>query len=292
MTIFQEKVVSVDAPAKLNLYLHITNQRPDKLHELDSLVIFIPPYDKISVKQSKVFSLNITGPYSDKLHQSGGQNLVEIATSRLANLIGIEPFVEITLVKNLPISAGIGGGSSDAAATLKALKKLWNVDLEPERTAVLARSLGADVPMCLFGKPCFVGGTGEKICPAPSLPDFGVLLVNPQVQLATIDVYKARKGSFSESGRFQSDLADARSLTEILMMRKNDLQRPAISQMPVIQYVLNSLAKLPGCNLARMSGSGATCFGLFDSEYSALRGAKILNIQNKHWWVRASKFGS
>jgi len=286
----QEHVVSVDAPAKLNLYLHVTDQRPDKLHDIDSLVIFIPPYDKISVKRSNVFSLNIKGPFASNLLKDDGQNLVELAAFRLADLFGIKPFVEITLVKNLPISAGIGGGSSDAAATIKALIELWNVDLEPQRIQVLARSLGADVPMCLYGKACFVGGTGDKICPAPSLPSFGVLLVNPQVPLATIDVFKARKGPFSGSGRFQNDLVNATSLTEVLAMRTNDLEKIAIGKMPVIQNVLESLTNLSGCSLARMSGSGATCFGLFDSEYSAIRGAEVLGLQNKNWWIRPSKF--
>lgn len=284
------KIISVDAPAKLNLYLHITDQRPNKLHELESLVVFVPPFDKIIVKPSKVFSLNISGPFANKLNHNEEKNLVELATCGLADLVGIKPLVEITLVKNLPVSAGLGGGSSDAAAILKALIKLWNVDLVSERISTLALSLGADVPMCLYGNPCFVRGVGEKICPAPALPEFGLLLVNPELPLATRDVFRARKGPFSDSGWFQNNIADAVSLAKVLVQRKNDLEGPAIGQMPVIQNILNTLSALPGCHLARMSGSGATCFGIFDTEKDAIKGSEILSIPHRGWRIMPSRF--
>jgi 4-diphosphocytidyl-2-C-methyl-D-erythritol kinase len=289
--------VVIDAPAKINLYLHITGRRDDGFHTLDSLIAFAAPFDRVAVAVAPALSLEINGPFAAALTPSSGDvsaepnavpNLVETAARRLAELAGIAPDVRLTLDKQLPVAAGIGGGSSDAAAALRALITLWQLTPEPAALDALALSLGADVQMCLHGKTCFVGGIGERIDPAPALPNCALLLVNPGISLATPDVFRARSGGFSPSARFNQNPRDAQELAEILAERGNDLEAPARSLAPLIGDVLQALRNLPGCHLARMSGSGATCFALFDNDGVAARGAEMLRAAQADWWITPS----
>jgi 4-diphosphocytidyl-2-C-methyl-D-erythritol kinase len=281
--------VGVDAPAKINLYLHITGRRGDGFHTIDSLIAFAAPGDRISAVDAPDLSLDISGPFAALLNAAPGPNLVETAARRLAELAGAPPRAHIALDKQLPVAAGIGGGSSDAAATLRALMSLWDLTPGAAELAALALALGADVPMCLHGKTCFAGGVGENIAAAPVLPDCAVLLVNPGISLATPDVFRAREGDFSRPARFGQAARDARELAELLAARRNDLEAPALALAPVIGDVLRALRALPGCRLARMSGSGATCFALFDDELQAAHGADMVRARHADWWISPAK---
>lgn len=283
------RLLSSPAPAKLNLYLHITGRREDGYHELDSLIAFAEPCDRVDAEGATNFSLSITGPFASALNATGEDNLVAQAARGLAKLSGIEPAARLTLDKNLPVASGIGGGSSDAAATLRLLSRLWNLSPKREAMAALALSLGADVPMCLHGETCFAGGIGERLFPAPKLPDCGLVLVNPGVVLSTPEVFRARRGGFSEQARFAETPADASELAQLLATRRNDLEAPAMTLAPEIGEVLRVLRNLPGCRIARMSGSGATCFALFDDDAGAVAAAGKLHARHINWWVKQSR---
>ena len=273
---------SVAAAAKVNLYLHVVGKRADGYHLLDSLVAFVSVYDTLSVSSATELSLAIDGPFSSALG-SGPENLVLRAARRLAAYAPQTPCAAITLTKRLPVASGIGGGSADAAAALRALAKLWNLSLGVDQSMAIALALGADVPMCLAGRSAFVGGIGELLESSPTLPAAGILLVNPGIAVATPDVFRARRGDFSTPGRFSEVPYDARALAGILASRQNDLTEPAMSICPAIGDVLDALRGAPGCRLARMSGSGATCFGLFDDEGAASRAAQ--SLARPPWWV-------
>ena len=283
------QLLSSAAPAKLNLYLHITGRRDNGYHELDSLIAFAEPCDWIVADRAQDFLLDLTGPFAPALDSPSDDNLVARAARGLATLAGIEPAARLALEKNLPVASGIGGGSSDAAAALRVLMCLWNIAPESDALAELALSLGADVPVCLHGKTCFVGGIGERCDPAPKLPNCGLVLVNPGVALATPEVFRARTGGFSASARFTETPTDAVALARFLAVRRNDLEAPALFLAPVIGEVLRALRDLPGCRFARMSGSGATCFALFDDHVEAESAARVLHEHHGDWWVKPGR---
>ncbi|MDA0229046.1 MAG: 4-(cytidine 5'-diphospho)-2-C-methyl-D-erythritol kinase [Proteobacteria bacterium] len=289
MTGGTERFFSSEAPAKLNLYLHVTGRRADGYHELDSLIAFAAPFDRVSAAPAKEFSLHLNGPFAADLKSAGGQNLVEKAARCLAELANIKPATRITLDKQLPVAAGIGGGSSDAAAALRVLISLWRLNISSDALQTLALSLGADVPMCLHGRTCFAGGIGEKLDAAPALPDCALVLANPGVSVATPDVFRARSGAYSAPARFTEAPKDVGAFAELLAARRNDLEAPAKALAPVIDDVLHALGELPGCHLARMSGSGATCFALFEDAGEAVVAAEILRAQHGDWWIAPSR---
>ncbi len=281
--------LSSEAPAKINLYLHVTGRRADGYHELDSLIAFAAPFDRVSAVPAEKLSLQLSGPFAHELNSASGQNLVEIAARRLAELADIRPEARITLDKQLPVAAGVGGGSSDAAAALRVLTSLWRLTVNSDELQALALSLGADVPMCLHGKTCFARGIGETLDAAPALPNCALVLANPGLSLATPDVFRARRGAFSAPARFAEAPADAGALAEILAARRNDLEAPAKALAPVIGDVLQALGGLPGSQFARMSGSGATCFALFEDAAQAGEAADILRAQHGDWWIVPSR---
>ena len=260
--------VAVLARAKVNLYLHVLGRRTDGYHLLDSLVVFADVGDRIEVAAAESLRLAIDGPFAAEV-PAGDDNLVLRAARGLADAVGRPAAAAIRLTKSLPVASGIGGGSSDAAATLRALVRLWRVDIDGERLRRLALALGADVPMCLRARPVFVGGIGERIEEAPDLPACALLLVNPRAALPTPRVFARRAGPFSQPGRFTTPPADARALAAKLAERRNDLMEAAIGLVPAIASVLDALRATPGVLLARMSGSGATCFGLCEDEAAA-----------------------
>ena len=280
--------ISVHAAAKINLFLHVTGRREDGYHELDSLVGFTAFGDRISVDASDEITLRVDGPFSDGLPVND-DNLVIAAAGLLAEEAGYQGGAAITLQKNLPVSSGIGGGSADAAATLQALNRLWGVGASPQILATIGLRLGADVPVCLRSKTARMSGIGEIILPMDPLPDLGVLLVNPGVAVSTPLVFKARKGAFSPA----VDLSDPRGgkeLCEFLALQQNDLQIPALDLVPVIAQVLETLSGLEGCRLSRLSGSGATCFGLFDDEAGAVAACDAVSAYHPDWWVQPTHF--
>ena len=230
-------------------------------------------------------SLAVCGPEAGALAGLGDDNLVLRAARDLAAHHRIVPFAALTLDKQLPVASGIGGGSSDAAAALRALAALWRRPLGD--VAPLAVALGADVPACLSGRPAWVGGVGEKLDPVPALPPFGIVLANPRRELPTAAVFRARDGEFSPPARRAWDIFDPEMLLAMLAQARNDLTAAALSLVPEIAAVLDRLALLPGARLARMSGSGATCFALFADRAAADRGAAVLARTEPQWWVRA-----
>jgi 4-diphosphocytidyl-2-C-methyl-D-erythritol kinase len=278
-------IITVAAPAKLNLYLHVVGRRGDGYHLLDSLFAFASVGDVIAVRPAQQLSLAIDGPFARDV-AAGADNLVLRAAHALAQTAGVATGARITLTKHLPVASGIGGGSSDAAATLRALRTLWRLKTTPARLRVLAASLGADVPACVGAVPCFVGGVGEIITRAPGLPPAGIVLANPGVLLPTPSVFKARSGGFSGRARFSSAPKDAQRLATLLARRRNDLTDAARRLAPAIDDVLAALQATENCLLARLSGSGATCFGLYATEAVAQSAARQIALARPGWWVR------
>ncbi|MGH6968684.1 MAG: 4-(cytidine 5'-diphospho)-2-C-methyl-D-erythritol kinase, partial [Stellaceae bacterium] len=239
------------APAKLNLYLHVVGRRADGYHLLDSLVAFADIGDRITVSPAHSLNVVITGPFGKALAaQDPRQNLVWRAGELLARELGRSAGALVVLEKNLPLASGIGGGSSDAAATLTSLAALWDATLTPERLAVLGAKLGSDVPVCLARHAAFIGGVGELITPAPPLPAAYVVLVNPGRELPTPDVYKSRQDPFGQPARFAYASGDAAELAAILRQRRNDLTDAARAIVPEIADVLAALAACDGALLA------------------------------------------
>lgn len=267
------------APAKINLTLHVTGQRADGYHVLDSLVVFAGVGDRVSADLATVSSLQITGPMAAGL-TPGPDNLVQ----RAADLMGCH--ASLVLEKHLPVSSGIGGGSADAAATLRLLSRITGQPL-PDEGAVL--SLGADVPVCLQGRPLRMQGVGERLTPVPPLPAAWLVLVNPGVGVATPAVFRALASKInSPMPEAIPTFAAAADLAAFLSEHRNDLEAPALSIHPVIGTVRSRIAASPGCRIARMSGSGATCFGLFDTEAEARSARRQIQTDHPQWWVSAA----
>lgn len=278
------------APAKLNLYLHVTGRRADGYHLLDSLVAFSDIADRLSVAPAPRLKLDITGPFARDLARENPQkNLVWRAAEALAARLGRTPEVALTLEKNLPVASGIGGGSSDAAAALKALAAHWQAALDEGALCAIAGTLGADVPVCVIARASFFGGIGDEIVAAPRLPAAPLLLVNPGIALPTASVFRARQGPFSPPARFTSAPGSVAELAALLEARRNDLTDAAIGLVPAIGDVLARLAAQPGALIARMSGSGATCFALFETTAAAEAAAASLKVEQPRWWVAAGK---
>jgi 4-diphosphocytidyl-2-C-methyl-D-erythritol kinase len=276
--------VAAFAPAKVNLYLHLVGRRADGYHLLDSLVAFPDIGDRIIAAPADTLSLRVGGPEAGALAGRDDDNIVLRAARMLASEAGEDRGAALKLVKNLPTASGIGGGSSDAAATLRVLDRLWKRPLAAARLKAIALHLGADVPACLATRPVWVGGVGESLAPVSHLPEAGIVLANPRRTLATAAVFRERRGPFTASGRFAAVPADAAGLAAMLASRRNDLTEAALALVPEIAAVLDRLRGLPGALLARMSGSGATCFALFADRAAALRGAAMLAQAEPGWW--------
>ena len=272
------EAVTEFAAAKVNLTLHVTGRRADGYHLLDSLVVFAGVGDVVTVRASSGLSLAICGPQGSALPVSD-DNLV----LRAARLMGAGVAVELDKV--LPVASGIGGGSADAAATLRAMARLGRA--EPEAAAVLA--LGADVPVCLKGHPVRMKGVGEGLVPLSTLPEAWLLLVNPKVVVSTPEVFRTlSRHDNPPMPEVLPNFVAVTGLAAFLKAQRNDLEAPAIFLAPVIGTVLADLAAVPGCHLARMSGSGATCFGLFDDRIAAEAAAGLIRAARPGWWVAAA----
>jgi 4-diphosphocytidyl-2-C-methyl-D-erythritol kinase len=269
------------APAKINLFLHVTGRRADGYHLLDSLVVFAGIADELTVTASDILTLTVTGPFADAL-RTETDNLVLRAWRALAAHVGVPATGALSLDKRLPVASGIGGGSADAAAALRLLCQLWNVRPTAADLDRIAAQLGADVPVCLRDTPSRMRGVGELLTSAPILPNCGLVLVNPGVPLATASVFRVRDGEFSPEaalpGRWETAAAMAATLRDLT----NDLEVPAISLVPAIRDVLREISRVDGCLLARMSGSGTTCFGLFADAATAEAAADA--VMRPGWW--------
>jgi len=289
MTIQTGDVVTVKARAKVNLYLHVLGRRKDGYHELDSLFVFCEIADLIEVRPAQSLRLKVKGPFARALPESK-DNLIIRAGNLLSDALQIKPKAEITLTKKLPIAAGLGGGSADAAAALRALAAFWEVPSDSVDLTLLGLGLGADIPACLLSEPCFVGGVGELIDRAPDFPSVPILLVNPGDALATASVFAARKQKFSNKSSFGTMPGSIDSLVSNLETCRNDLEGPAIDLCPAVAEVLQAIRATNGCRLARMSGSGATCFGLYSDIVDAEEAAKYLRCRG--WWSEATVMAS
>ncbi|MBD3803149.1 MAG: 4-(cytidine 5'-diphospho)-2-C-methyl-D-erythritol kinase [Thioclava sp.] len=311
------RATSVFAPAKINLTLHVTGLRADGYHLLDSLVAFAPVGDGLVIEPGDTLSVTVEGPEAAGV-PADMSNLVLKAAAFLAESAGVARGASFLLDKRLPPASGIGGGSSDAAAAIRGLMAFWELSPEtdldpahvaraqdpaqqeamtaemPPRLAGLSRGLaklGADVPMCLVPRPLRVGGIGEVLTRV-DLPPLPALLVNPRVEVPTPAVFKAlaRKDNPAMPETLPN-FAGTSDCIEWLATQRNDLQAPAIATAPVIAEVITELSTLPGCRLARMSGSGATCFALFETEDAARDAEVRLAAQRPGWWIASGNLG-
>lgn len=282
------RAIRLDAPAKINLFLHVTGRRPDGYHLLESLVVFADISDEIEVSPSDTFELTVQGPFAKDL--SSTDNIVLKAARYLQKRHGIREAARIHLTKNIPISAGLGGGSSDAAAVILALEQLWNCPALPGAD-VLTQQLGADVPVCLRCQPTIMRGIGEDLSQAEDFPSCGVLLINPGRPVPTAEVFRAVRPPFSQPF-LRIGPADWRTfedLTAFLNSTKNDLTAPAAALAPIVNDCLNVLSATVDCALGRMTGSGATCFGLFRTEQEARGAANAISKSYPAWWIKSGK---
>ena len=281
--------LSIAAPAKLNLFLHIVGRRDDGFHLLDSLIAFVDIHDTLSLTAASELSLEIDGTFASQLPEKP-DNLVLRAARGLARICGVDGGAHLKLTKSLPVASGIGGGSSDAAATIKGLIQLWGVQPDNQALQALAIELGADVPVCLNGQAAFIGGIGEKISQSEPLPLCPLVLINPGVAISTPAVFKVQaqvQSSFSKPGRFDYAPENVDELVSILKSRHNDLTQAAQRLCAEISQVLGALKASQGALMARMSGSGATCFALFANPSDAAMATLDLVRSHPEWWVRA-----
>jgi 4-diphosphocytidyl-2-C-methyl-D-erythritol kinase len=269
------------APAKINLSLHITGQRDDGMHLLDSLVMFADVGDHLTVSLSNTPRLSVDGPMSKGV-PDGPDNLV----LKAADLMRVS--ADITLDKVLPHAAGLGGGSSDAAATLRVLSRLTDTPIPTDVTP-----LGADVPVCLGNSAARMQGIGERITTAHDLPCLNAVLINPGVPMRTPDVFAAvgQKNNTPMPTEIPGNLS-AIDFIDWLRGMRNDLEYAAIGRVPAISQVLGALSVTAGCRMARMTGSGSSCFGLYTGEETARAAVGRLKEENPGWWVTATRLNA
>jgi 4-diphosphocytidyl-2-C-methyl-D-erythritol kinase len=279
------------AAAKINLALHVTGRREDGYHLLDSAVMFTADAgDLVTVAPAGKPGLSITGPFSEGL-ETDGNNLVLKAVEALNKFCArrLHP-CHITLEKRLPVASGIGGGSADAAAALNALMAFNEIDVPADQLAAIALELGADVPVCLASAACRMRGIGEEIEPWANPPDLHAVLVNPRVAVSTAAIFKALALLPGQpAGTGMGEMPARSDCLNWLASCRNDLQPAACDLQPVIGLVLEAIAATDACRLARMSGSGATCFGLFDDADAAEIAAGRLRLAHPGWWVAATR---
>jgi 4-diphosphocytidyl-2-C-methyl-D-erythritol kinase len=283
-----------NAPAKVNLTLRVLGRRPDGYHDLESLVVFADFGDRLRFARSAELALTVRGPNAAQAGE-GADNLVLKAAKALAALepaIGLGAF---HLDKRLPVAAGIGGGSADAAAALRLLAKANGLPPEHPALFAAARATGADVSVCLDPRSRIMRGIGEVLSLPLSLPALPAVLVNPRVALTTKAVFARWTAPAVAAATLDADAVakfeEHDGLLRLLTTQANDLEAPAITLAPVIADVLAALRALTGCSLARMSGSGATCFALFASAAAAQEAAKGLHGKYPQWWVQACVLG-
>ena len=290
--------LNVLAPAKINLYLHITGQREDGYHLLDSLVAFVDIGDEILIEPAQDFSLKITGPFagsftaSDRDASPDSSNLISRAVWNLSRAAQKIPNIKITLTKNLPLASGLGGGSSDAAATLWGLLEWWKIPTNAPYLEDLMLQLGSDVPVCLTCQSSHMTGIGDILNPLQSLPETPILLVNPGTPCQTDLIFQNYSKPYQSPITMPESFDDSKQLVDFLAAQTNDLTESAVEVAPQITQILSSLDQQKGCLLSRMSGSGATCFGLFNTKEDVMDAAEHISCQQPSWWVRAGTLGT
>lgn len=276
-------MLSERARAKVNLTLRVLGRRADGYHELDSLVAFASVGDTVSLAPERRLALTISGPHG--LGLASADNLVLRAAGALAAVFTRLRLGAFHLVKRLPVASGIGGGSADAAAAIRLLCRLNDIGLEDPRVLAVSRSIGADLPVCLASKARIMRGIGDELGPELHLPPLFAVLVNPGVAVETRAVF-SELGLEPGTAINSPDDAVLDDFATTLRQGRNDLEAPAHAVAPQIGRVLSALRTLPECRLARMSGSGATCFGLFDDCRKAAAAAQTLATGHPAWWVK------
>ena len=276
--------------AKVNLTLRVLGRRADGYHELESLVAFADLADRLELEPGEGATLEIAGPFAGACGPLS-ENLVLKAVSALRHRKGRLQAGHFRLEKNLPVAAGIGGGSADAAAALRLLARANGMAGDDARLASAALEVGADVPVCLASKPCIMRGVGDLLSDPYGLPALPAVLVNPGVPLATREVFAGFFGAPGSKKYLANVPITFDGMIGFLNEHGNDLTQAAIACAPAITDVLMALRALPGVQLVRMSGSGPTCFGLFRSPGEADAAARRLKIERKEWWVCATVLG-
>lgn len=278
------------ARAKINLSLKVLGRRADGYHELESLVVFAEAGDTLRAEPSRDISLTLAGPFAAAL-VGEADNLVLRAARSLREAFGVSAGARLTLEKNLPVASGVGGGSADAAAALRALRRLWRVDADEAALARIALGLGADVPVCLDARPAFMCGLGDRVTRLDVPARFSLVLVNPGVGVATASVFRMLQApplGEMPAARALPAFDTLDGLIGWLHENGNDLEAPARRLAPEIDAVIAAIGSAQGCRLARMSGSGATCFGVFATEAEARAGAARLARAHPGWWMAPS----
>ncbi len=288
-------MIEVFAPAKINLTLHVTGQRHDGYHFLDSLVVFAPFGDVLTLEPSTDLTLDVAGPERRGV-PTDSRNLV----LRAARILSESQGARIHLEKNMPVASGLGGGSADAAAIVRGLRALWALEpldkTRPEDKQPLLQKLvdlGADIPMCLGSQACRVGGVGEKLDALGPLPPIPAVVANPRVAVSTPNIFRALKQK--SNPLMPRVIPQFRTVTELarwLSEQRNDLQSVAVAQEPTIAKVLQVIRKCEGALLSRMSGSGASCFGLFSDQGLAQAAAARIRKEQPDWWIATGLLGS
>jgi 4-diphosphocytidyl-2-C-methyl-D-erythritol kinase len=287
-----------NAPAKVNLTLRVLGRRADGYHEISSLVAFADRGDRLNLTPSGELALTLAGPRAPAAGEVADNLVLKAARALQARIPGLR-LGAFHLEKELPVAAGLGGGSADAAAALRLLAQANELAPDDPRLYEAARSTGADVPVCLDPRPRLMRGIGEKLSAPIALPPLHALLINPGVALATKDVFAGWSVASEPAVPFDLDAIakmDGKPggyarLLPLLLAQPNDLEDSAIALAPVIAEVLAAVRTLPGCGLARMSGSGATCFALFSAKAEAAAAEKILRAKYPAWWIYATTLG-
>lgn len=280
---------TLTASAKLNLFLHITGKRADGYHLLQSLMVFVDIGDTLSFAPHDSLFIDVEGRFGGSLTDPQ-DNLIYKAARILAEEYKTQPRGKIILDKKLPVASGMAGGSADAAAALKGLSRLWGLPEEPDRLRRIAEKLGADVPACLGRKTVWAEGVGEKMTPLPGMPDMHFILVNPLIETPTAEVFKIfrDRGRYSPAIQFMGRRKTQLEWIADLKMYHNDLTDAAIQVTPEIATILQAIDETAGCHFSRLSGSGATCFGVYDNQKSAAAAVNKLRMEHPQWWTVAS----
>jgi len=278
------------APAKVNLNLYVKGRNKNGYHNISSLVGFTEIYDVITMQLSKSTTLELSGSEGSLIQHEKNTNIILKTINFLQQEAKIPLQVDIKLEKNIPVAAGLGGGSADAAAVIKgACKILGNKELFNINDELLAGKLGSDVPVCFYGKGAWIEGYGNKLVPANEWPESWLVIANPRVPVSTRDIFSKNKNFTPEPPQKYIHLTSFQEFSDYLRGQKNDLTPAAIAVCPVIKNVISAIKNLPNCSLARMSGSGPSCFGLFETQKDATNALDILQSMQPNWWVKSTK---
>jgi 4-diphosphocytidyl-2-C-methyl-D-erythritol kinase len=286
-------MLTARAPAKINLSLHVLGRREDGYHDIESIVAFAGAGDTLTLVPGPELSLVVHGPMAAGVGPPPN-NLVLKAAQEFGRRCETARLGAFRLEKRLPVAAGLGGGSSDAGAALRLLARLNGLEIDHPAVVQAAEATGADVPVCVAGRARRMSGIGERLGPALRLPALFGVLVNPRVPVGTAAVFEAlglaagERHAGSVHPALGDDLARDR-LIAVLSTTRNDLEPPAIALAPPIAEALAAVRSTPGCRLARMSGSGATVFGLYDDRVSAGRAARQLHAAQPQWWIKPTR---